>query len=264
MKRVLLFLPFALVACDGSMTAPTAKPSLAITSAGGRNAAAAFSLAFPCTPTGFIRDGIDLTAAVNNPVTPVTGAVDASGCDIGVYYGPGTTGSVNAAAISGARYFGVVNNAATVDVTNSSIANTGDSPFDGAQHGVAIFYTTENPAGTPAGSAGGTISGNTVSSYQKGGITVRGAGATASILNNIVTGLGPVDFIAQNGIQVSFDGSGVVRGNSVSGNDYTPAGTTSCGILLFSAGGAKVQDNKYRDNEANMCNFVKGGGNVSF
>ena len=42
-----------------------------------------------CTTTGMVRDNIDLTAALKNPTAPVTGEVDATGCDIGVYYGPG-------------------------------------------------------------------------------------------------------------------------------------------------------------------------------
>ena len=78
-----------------------------------------------------------------------------------------------------------------------------------------------------------------------------------------MTGEGKIDYIAQNGIQVSFGGSAVVRDNIVSDNDYTPPGTTSCGILLFQASGVKVQQNTYVDDETNMCNFGKGGGNVS-
>jgi hypothetical protein len=171
---------------------------------------------------------------------------------------------VNGATISGAKWFGVVNDAAAVDVTNSTISNIGDSPFSGAQHGVAITYTTFHDNALPAtGSASGTISGNTISLYQKGGITVSGAGAFANVLNNGVTGLGPIDFIAQNGIQVSFGASAVLRGNSVSGNDYTPKDTIACGILLFDATGVSDSQNKYRDNERNNCNFGKGGGNVN-
>ncbi len=39
-----------------------------------------------CMPTGFVRDGVDLTAARIGG--DVTGPVDATGCNIGVYYGP--------------------------------------------------------------------------------------------------------------------------------------------------------------------------------
>ena len=260
MKRLLL-LTAALVACDGAVTEPTAKPSLHVGVAG------------VCLATPFIRDGRVMTAAVIGTAIPITRTVvDATGCDIGIYYAPGTTGSVDQSSIAGAFYFGVVNHSASVDVTRSSVSNIGDRPFSGAQHGNAIFYTTENLVADPttgvfvvvaAGSASGIVSGNQVSLYQKGGIIVRGAGASAEILDNEVVGLGPVNFIAQNGIQVSFGGSAVVRDNRVSDNDYTPEGTTSCGILLFEAAGAKVQQNTYWDNETNLCNFGKGGGNVS-
>ena len=259
MKRLLL-LTAALVACDGAVTEPTAKPSLDVGVA---------ALAGVCLPTPFVRDGRVMTAAVIGTAVPITRTVvDATGCDIGIYYAPGVAGSVDQSSIAGASYFGVVNHSSVVNVTRSSVSNIGDRPFSGAQHGNAIFYTTENAAvaGGPivaAGAASGIISGNQVSLYQKGGIIVRGVGASAEILDNEVVGLGPVDFIAQNGIQVSFGGSGVVRDNIVSDNDYTPPGTTSCGVLLFEASGVKVQQNTYFDNETNMCNFGKGGGNVS-
>ena len=267
MKRVLL-VTLALVACDSSVTEPAAKPLLDVGVA---------SVVGVCTPTLFVRDGRVLTTAVIGTVAPITRAViDATGCDIGIYYPPGITGSVDQSSIAGAFYFGVVNHASHVDVTRSSVSNIGDRPFSGAQHGNAILYTTENfvieatvPPAPPvitlvtAGVASGLVSGNQVSLYQKGGIIVRGAGASADIFDNEVRGLGPVNFIAQNGIQVSFGGSAVVRENFVSENDYTPEGTTSCGILLFEAAGAKVQQNTYRDNETNLCNFGKGGGNVS-
>ena len=260
MKRLLL-LTLTLVACDSAVTDPAAKPSLDVNGVSG-----------PCLPTPFIRDGHVLTASVIGIGAISNTVVDATGCDIGIYYAPGTTGSVDQSTVAGATYFGIVNHSAHVDVTKSSVSNIGDRPFNGAQHGNAIIYTTENQVFDPisgtfilvaAGSADGTISGSSVSLYQKGGIIVRGAGASADILHNKVTGLGPVDFIAQNGIQISFGGSALVRDNVVSDHDYTPSGTTSCGILLFQAGGAKVQQNTYFDNETNLCNFGKGGGNVS-
>jgi hypothetical protein len=258
MKRLLL-LTSVLVACDSAVTEPAAKPSLDV----------GVAVAGVCTPTPFVRDGRVMTAAVIGTAVPIARTVvDATGCDIGIYYAPGTSGSVDQSTVAGAFYFGVVNHAAHVDVTRSSVSNIGDRPFSGAQHGNAIFYTTENQllsdgSFVTAGTASGLISGNQVSLYQKGGIIVRGAGSSADILDNEVRGLGPVNFIAQNGIQVSFGGSAVVRENIVSENDYTPPGTTSCGILLFEAAGVKVQQNTYIDNETNLCNFGKGGGNVS-
>src|ERR1700741_793799 len=63
------------------------------------------AVAATCTHTGFIRDGIDLTAALINP-HDVSGDVDATGCEIGVYYSSGVHGHVENANVHGARYFG--------------------------------------------------------------------------------------------------------------------------------------------------------------
>jgi hypothetical protein len=131
-----------------------------------------------CTPTGFVRDNINLTAAQIGGT--VSGNLDATGCDIGVYFA--TPGSVTAGAqIFGARYFGVVNDGTSVAVEGAGIHTIGNTPFDGTQHGIAIYFTN---GGT------GTIDGNMVSAYQKGGIVVNGTATTAAITNNTVTGLG--------------------------------------------------------------------------
>ena len=185
----------------------------------------------------------------------MTGKLDAAGCDIGVYYGPGSIGSVNAATITNAKYFGVVNYRGNVNVKNSTISQIGNKPFDGTQHGVGIFFTTEElPNGTTSGTATGVISSNVLSQYQKGGITVRGAGATAQIISNKLTGLGHVDFIAQNGIQVSFDANASVTRNTVTGHDYTPDGTESCGLLFYQAAGNPTgAGNTLSANELNIC-----------
>jgi hypothetical protein len=181
-----------------------------------------------CTPTGFFRDGINMTAAQIGG--DVTGSLDATGCNIGVYYDNTTSGNVTGATIFGANYFGVVVNgdvgAAAVNVTGSSIHDIGETPLNGDQHGNAIYYRAFG------GSASGAISGNTVTDYQKNGITINGD-VSATISNNTVTGEGPVDYIAQNGIQVGYGADAAVTENTVTGNAYTgPAGASSGGILV--------------------------------
>jgi hypothetical protein len=211
-----------------------------------------------CIPTTFSRDGFFLTAAQVGGT--VSGSLDATGCDIGVYFA--TPGSVTSGAqIFGARYFGVVNDGTSVSVEGASIHDIGNNPFDGAQHGVGIYFTN---------GGSGAIDGNAVSAYQKGGIVVNGAGTTASITNNAVSGLGPVVFIAQNGIQVSRGAVATVRGNDISDNSYTgevgvgpndggqnPEGWEyfSTGLLLFEAGaGTKTADNRFSGNQHNFAN----------
>ena len=183
-----------------------------------------------CTPTGFMRDNINMTAALINPGGTVSGNVDATGCNVGVYYGPGASGTVSKATIHGANYFGVLNNGASVDILNTNIHDIGESPFNGTQHGVGVYFAFDT-------GASGKIWNNTVWNYQKGGIVVNGASDSASIKGNTVTGLGPVSFIAQNGIQVGYGASASVMQNTVSGNSYTGTSTDSGGILVVGGAG---------------------------
>jgi hypothetical protein len=221
-----------------------------------------------CTPTNFWRDGINLTAAQIGG--DVTQTLDASTCNIGVYYGPGTTGSVSGADIFGANYYGVVVNAAAVDVTGSTIHDIGETQPNGSQHGVGVLYTTVDQAGDVTGpSATGELSENTIFNYQKNGVVISGSGAAVIVQDNTVTGFGPVDYIAQNGVQISFGATAKVTGNIVTGNDYTPSKVTACGLLIYKAGGVSASkngisslktDNDIHGNETDICNFGKGGG----
>ncbi len=183
------------------------------------------SAATSCTATGFSRDGKNLTAALINPSGTVSGDVDATGCDIGVFYGAGATGTVNGADIHNATYFGVVNDGGAVTVKNSSIHEIGDSPFSGDQHGVAVYWVYGS-------AATGSIENNKIWDYQKGGIVVNGVGSSADVSGNTVTGFGPVDFIAQNGIQIGYGATATVMRNTVTGNSYTGTSTVSGGIIV--------------------------------
>lgn len=187
-----------------------------------------------CTQTGLFRDGTNLTAALFNPTTTVTGTLDATGCNIGVYYGPGTSGTVSGADISGANYYGVVVNAASVNVTGANIHDIGMVPLNGMQLGVGVLYMTLDQALNVTGpSASGTLSGSTFTNYQKGGIVANGSGTAVTITNNTVTGQGPVTYIAQNGIQVGRGAKATVTGNTVTLNAYSGTNSaSSAGILV--------------------------------
>lgn len=210
-----------------------------------------------------------LTAAIVNPTMTVTGTVAPTGCDIGVYFGPGKSGTVDGAIIKGFQDYGVYNDGGTVTVENSTITDIGYTPFNGVQTGFGVYFVNpsfENP-NWPDDPASGTISNNVITQYQKGGITVNGAGSTASVTNNTVTGLGPVGFIAQNGIQFGFGAiPGTVTGNMVSGNIYTegyhPSTNVSTGILFYDANtgslskgnivGQLASENNVFDNQADI------------
>lgn len=212
-----------------------------------------------CTPTGLIRDGRDLTAAVVNPPA-FTGPLDAAGCDIGIYVGPGATSSIVDADIFNAVYFGLAVQTGKATISGSSVHDIGDTPLSGAQHGVAIAYLE---------GASGTADGNTVWNYQKNGMLVNGDGTSADLTNNTVTGSGPTRRIAQNGIQVSRGATANLSGNVVSDNIYTQnptcapecvgsaVGVTATGFLIFEAGADYKTGEIARSNRAfrNQCGF---------
>ena len=156
------------------------------------------------------------------------------------------------------RLRGILLDGAAGSVTNSHVLDINQGA-SGCQEGNGI--EARNAPFAPGGAdVAVTISGNEVSDYQKTGILANGS-VNATILNNVVTGAGPVGYIAQNGIQVAFGGTGLVRGNTVSGNSYTGP-DVACGLLFFEADGVKQQANTLFANERDLCNFGRGGGNA--
>ncbi|HEY7132728.1 MAG TPA: hypothetical protein VH440_10780 [Candidatus Limnocylindrales bacterium] len=169
-----------------------------------------------CIPTGAQdRDGTPLTARVVNPSKPVTGRIDARGCEVGIYFSRGTSGLVVGAEIFGARYYGVLvdgnGHDVAADVRGSSIHDIGETPITSDRHGQGIAYR-----GFEGGTARGTALGNRVWNYQEAGLNMTGPGTTATFVGNVVQGRGKTDVISQNGIQVIFGAHGVVRANAIS------------------------------------------------
>ena len=140
---------------------------IALASALGASPAVAVT-ATMCMQTGFIRDGMNLTAAVIADGDISGQTVDASAmpplrpvpCNIGIYYGPGTSGTVEGSEVKGANYFGIVvtgedsvGNLGTtsVDVTSNSIHDIGENPPDGRQHGVGVYYFASSDGASATG-----------------------------------------------------------------------------------------------------------------
>lgn len=184
-----------------------------------------------CIPTPVSRDNRVLTAEVFDQSVPAGSTLDGQGCDIVDYVSNGGSVSVSGEVTNG-TYFGVyVDNHGTATFDGADVHNVGDTPKDGAQHGVDIYF---------ADGSQGSIVNSSIYDYQKGGIVISGGNTHVSdVTGNTVTGLGNVDFIAQNGIQIS-DGAqvGTLTNNTVTGNHYTQGaakGYVSTGILIFGA-----------------------------
>jgi len=163
------------------------------------------------------------------------------------------------------RLRGILFDGASGTISNNTVSGVRQG-MSGCQEGNAIEVRNSPFAGETGTVKVGpdvtvTITGNTVSNYQKNGITVNGS-VVATVTGNVVTGDGAANYIAQNGIQIGFGGSATVRSNTVSGNDYTPSSDDACGLLLYRADGVKVSANNIFNNEVNLCNYGRGGGDV--
>jgi len=218
-------------------------------------------------PPGLTLNGNGHTITANDPAGDhFRGAVVTNG---------GTTNSVTNVTITAAglsnvcdggtdRLRGILFDGANGSITNSTVAGVRQG-LSGCQEGNAIEVRNQPFSESGPISVGPdvnvTISGNTVSNYQKNGITVNGA-VVANVFGNTVTGDGPADYIAQNGIQIGYGATATVKSNTASGNFYTSPATEACGLLLYRADGVKSSANKFFGNQVNQCNYGKGGGNV--
>lgn len=100
--------------------------------------------------------------------------------------------------------------------------------LQGCQDGLGIFVESDNTSVDKI-----SITNNTVTNFDKNGITVDHKGANADIVANTVTGMGPTDVIAQNGIQVAYGATANITGNTISNLIYSPETTGSSGIIMY-------------------------------
>ncbi|TMK16047.1 MAG: hypothetical protein E6G68_10280 [Actinobacteria bacterium] len=218
--------------------------------------------AVPCVPTPYVQDAHALTAQLANPPDAlVPPNVDATGCDIGIFYNDGGPHHLVNKSVFGATYYGVlsISPGTTTNITKSSMYDVGDQPtFTGTQHGISVAYRD---------GADGQVDHTQLYDYQKGGVLANGAGTDVQVLSNVVRGQGPTPVIAQNGVQISRGATGHVNDNLIEDHEYTGctkqqdrAGTctyvVSTGILLFAVEPSLVdtKNNLFRNNDVNLLN----------
>ena len=133
-------------------------------------------------------------------------------------------------------------------IHDNKIVDIRDNPFSGCQNGIGI------QVGRSALSTNGTadIENNTITGYQKNGITVSGGTSDATITGNTVTGAGPTATIGQNGIQISSGATAEINGNTVSGHSYTPFSVVSTGMLIFGADTTNTGENIVSENQVGI------------
>ena len=121
----------------------------------------------------------------------------------------------------------------------------------GCQDGLAVYAATD--AGSPTGSSV-TMSGVTVKTYDKNGITCSDPGTSCSVAGSTVTGIGATSAIAQNGVQLGFGASGTITGTTITGDSYTGGGTDNqaTGILVYDSAATTVSNNTLSANDINI------------
>jgi hypothetical protein len=113
----------------------------------------------------------------------------------------------------GDRLRGILFDGASGRVANNTVFDINQGP-SGCQEGNAIEVRN---FGSNSGTPSVTIEDNVATGYQKTGIIANGA-VRATIRNNVVDGLGPVGYIARNGIQIGYGADADVKFNTVRGN----------------------------------------------
>lgn len=149
------------------------------------------------------------------------------------------------------RYYGIFVLDSTGEISGNTIKGITHGPANGTQSGVGIRASARAGASTDV-----DITGNSISDYQKNGVVITnfygGTAVNADVSLNSVAGSGPVNYIAQNGVQISDGATATIVDNEISDHDYTPFTAAAVGVLLISAGNVTVDGNNIHDNMEGM------------
>ncbi|MFZ6019286.1 MAG: hypothetical protein ACOYXO_06710, partial [Chloroflexota bacterium] len=140
-------------------------------------------------------------------------------------------------------------------ISNVEIKNVQDTPFSGAQHGVALYVYNGDGQERQV-----EVKDSKLVDFQKNGTVFFGSNLTVNFHDNEVIGKGPTPITAQNGVQFSGGASGEVKGNTVTGIAYTGATWTASGILLYEVGNVTVEDNELNNCQTSI--YLYGGSSV--
>ena len=133
------------------------------------------------------------------------------------------------------RFIGIAFWDAGGKLLNSDVKSVRETPFNGVQHGIAVYAFNDNsgPYALEVGSCN-------LTDFQKNGTALNGDGLTANVHDCTVTGQGPTSLTAENGVQIAFGAGGSVTNCTISGCWYTGGSDVGIGALLYSGGPATV------------------------
>jgi parallel beta-helix repeat protein len=146
------------------------------------------------------------------------------------------------------------------EIRHNHITQIHDTPPGGSQNGNAVQVGRQFTG--RVGSA--NVVGNAIDAYQKTGVVVDGPGSSARVRQNDIEGFGSVNFIAQNGVQVSRDAVAEVEHNEITDNLFAPQTFASAGVLMFEANAAsEVSHNTVLRNDEGVYLDTQEGGTVT-
>jgi hypothetical protein len=151
-------------------------------------------------------------------------------------------------------FAGIFYSASSGSIQTTVVTNIKHPPHLGCQSALGILVQSD-PTGVEP-NAVVTIIDNWVDNYGKNGITANENGTLVDVERNLVAGLGDVTGVAaQNGVQIGFGASGLVKNNIILNNGSSSDSVLSCGVLFFQAllGKRPAQNNIFDGNEQDVC-----------
>ena len=158
------------------------------------------------------------------------------------------------------KFEGVAFRNAGGTLENCVIKDIRDTPFSGAQHGVAIYAYNDDLASRTI-----NVWDNEIYGFQKNAMALNSADDTpleVDVQRNVITGAGTTTVTAQNGIQVLGDlNSGIVAENII--DDIAWSGTywVSCDVLNYYAD-LDILDNTITNVQVGIYN-IDGSGDIT-
>lgn len=123
---------------------------------------------------------------------------------------------------------------ANLTLTGSTVTGAAPQKINGCQYGVGVLVGI--PESGSVGHATATLSKDTVTGYDKNGLAIAGEGVEAKITKITVTGAGPTEALAQNGIGIQEGAQATVTDATITGNVCTEAGACGSDELHQAAG----------------------------
>ncbi len=203
--------------------------------------------------TTILRAPVTMVSLFNtgNPNKPIVYVHDADGVTIREMTVDGAGRGNGNYRIEGIAFY---NAGGTVE--NTAITAIRETPLSGNQHGVALYaYNADDTPRTL------NVLNNTIDDYQKNGMALNGSNLTVNVTGNTVTGAGPSNKIAQNGIQVGWGAAGVIDGNTVANHSWTGGGWVATDILIYT-GDVDITNNTLSEGQVGVY-YLDGSGVVN-